>query len=392
MDKLKDQDSAAPAATDDKKTISLKKTGKNTKVIINPPEKLDPQRGFQERFKVALAKYTVILEKKTEIVLNAKASSAELPEETVVQVYTRGYKTLPLNSDLTREQYAMNRVNSFIAGGAAMMEDCDLLPIVERVGIKGTGGAMRPHIKREKNVYNGKTVFHVINAKGQVKHTTGDEMQAKKHLAQKYNSYMKEDTVNEAKNKLDSDNDKFKPMMAKLTPQRGKGSFEMKIKEAKDPGEYDQEGDMAMTQLRSIVYHAQQLHDQLNANDNLPEWVQSKITLAQDYMQTAHDYMYSQRNEEVTQEERGLWDNIHDKRKRIKAGSGERMRKPGSEGAPTIDALKRSAVKEEIVSAVEASSPAIRMQRALERIRQSREASEKRAEELLKPKQPQEKK
>lgn len=32
---------------------------------------------------------------------------------------------------------------------------------------------------------------------------------------------------------------------------------------------------------------------------------------------------------------RGLWDNIHAKRKRIKAGSGEKMRKPGSKGAPT---------------------------------------------------------
>ena len=192
MDKIKDQESAAPAATDDKKTFSLKKTGKNAKVIINPPEKVDPQRGFQERFKVALAKHTVILEKKTEIVLNAKAVSAEMPEETIKQVYTRGYKSLPLNSNLTREQYAMNRVNSFIAGGAAMTEDCDLLPIVERVGMKGTGGAMRPHIKREKNVYNGRTVFHVVDAKGQVKHSTGDEIQAKKHLAQKYHSYMKE--------------------------------------------------------------------------------------------------------------------------------------------------------------------------------------------------------
>jgi hypothetical protein len=41
--------------------------------------------------------------------------------------------------------------------------------------------------------------------------------------------------------------------------------------------------------------------------------------------------------------ERGLWDNIHAKRKRIKAGSGERMRKPGSKGAPTADALKAAA-------------------------------------------------
>ena len=38
----------------------------------------------------------------------------------------------------------------------------------------------------------------------------------------------------------------------------------------------------------------------------------------------------------------GLWANIHAKRKRIKAGSGEKMRKPGSKGAPTDAALKRS--------------------------------------------------
>ena len=39
---------------------------------------------------------------------------------------------------------------------------------------------------------------------------------------------------------------------------------------------------------------------------------------------------------------RGLWDNIHAKRERIKAGSGEKMRKPGSKGAPTSEALKES--------------------------------------------------
>lgn len=38
----------------------------------------------------------------------------------------------------------------------------------------------------------------------------------------------------------------------------------------------------------------------------------------------------------------GLWDNIHAKRARIKAGSGERMRKPGEKGAPTAKALKES--------------------------------------------------
>jgi len=39
-------------------------------------------------------------------------------------------------------------------------------------------------------------------------------------------------------------------------------------------------------------------------------------------------------------EKRGLWDNIHAKQERIKAGSGEHMRKPGSKGAPTDAALK----------------------------------------------------
>jgi hypothetical protein len=40
---------------------------------------------------------------------------------------------------------------------------------------------------------------------------------------------------------------------------------------------------------------------------------------------------------------KGLYANIHAKRKRIKAGSGETMRKPGSKGAPTTKAFKQSA-------------------------------------------------
>jgi hypothetical protein len=39
----------------------------------------------------------------------------------------------------------------------------------------------------------------------------------------------------------------------------------------------------------------------------------------------------------------GLYDNINAKRKRIAAGSGEKMRKPGSKGAPTADAFVQSA-------------------------------------------------
>ena len=39
----------------------------------------------------------------------------------------------------------------------------------------------------------------------------------------------------------------------------------------------------------------------------------------------------------------GLYANIHAKRKRIAAGSGEKMRKVGSKGAPTAANFRRSA-------------------------------------------------
>lgn len=39
----------------------------------------------------------------------------------------------------------------------------------------------------------------------------------------------------------------------------------------------------------------------------------------------------------------GLYANIHQKRARIRAGSNERMRKPGSKGAPTREAFVKSA-------------------------------------------------
>lgn len=40
---------------------------------------------------------------------------------------------------------------------------------------------------------------------------------------------------------------------------------------------------------------------------------------------------------------KGLYANIHAKRERIKAGSGERMRKPGAKAAPSAAAFRASA-------------------------------------------------
>ena len=63
-------------------------------------------------------------------------------------------------------------------------------------------------------------------------------------------------------------------------------------------GEYDREGDMAKDDLRTIDDAAEELYSILRADDNLPEWVQSKITKAVDYIDTARDYMKAQNYEE----------------------------------------------------------------------------------------------
>jgi hypothetical protein len=67
--------------------------------------------------------------------------------------------------------------------------------------------------------------------------------------------------------------------------------------EAKDEREYGYEGDMALNQLKTLVRCAEMIEDMLKPDTDMPEWVQSKITLATDYIQTAADYMYSELKE-----------------------------------------------------------------------------------------------
>ena len=70
-------------------------------------------------------------------------------------------------------------------------------------------------------------------------------------------------------------------------------------KDKYDEGEYDQEGDMAKSDLRSIMANAKELHDMIDDADNLPEWCQNKITLAEDYISTVANYLTAEMNEEV---------------------------------------------------------------------------------------------
>jgi hypothetical protein len=79
-----------------------------------------------------------------------------------------------------------------------------------------------------------------------------------------------------------------------------------KYNESMDPadqGEYDREGEMAIRNLNTAEDAADELRSILDADENLPEWVQKKITLAVDYLDTARDYMKSKESESDMVEE-----------------------------------------------------------------------------------------
>jgi hypothetical protein len=72
-----------------------------------------------------------------------------------------------------------------------------------------------------------------------------------------------------------------------------------------DSGEYDYEGDQARDQMNTIVRAARRLDGLLDDNENMPEWVQMKVTLAADYLDTAADYIESNQEPELDEGDRG---------------------------------------------------------------------------------------
>jgi hypothetical protein len=70
----------------------------------------------------------------------------------------------------------------------------------------------------------------------------------------------------------------------------------------RDQGEYDQEGDMAKDDIKTIVRHAQALSKVLGDNDNLPEWVQSKLAKIEGMMISIDEYMQNQEGDDGEEE------------------------------------------------------------------------------------------
>ena len=102
------------------------------------------------------------------------------------------------------------------------------------------------------------------------------------HLTKRYGDNIRKSHVMSAAKDFGVDPSKLSKAVRK---KLGKSMLD----EAKEKTEYDYEGDMAMGQLKSIIANSQRMHDMLSEDTNLPEWVQSKITLAEDYITTAID-------------------------------------------------------------------------------------------------------
>jgi len=81
----------------------------------------------------------------------------------------------------------------------------------------------------------------------------------------------------------------------------------------------DQDGEMAISQLRSILENATKLLEMMSPQTNLEPWVQSKLTKAQDYISVVHDYMThapeaSAEDEDSVEENRMLPSDRNDQR------------------------------------------------------------------------------
>jgi len=105
---------------------------------------------------------------------------------------------------------------------------------------------------------------------------------------------------------------------------------------------------MAMSQLRSLMFNAQDMMDLMEDNTNLPEWVQSKITLAEDYISSAANYLRGELNEDVQIDEASKYAKMFDKM--VKQRELNKLPKPPkSEYESKVDKyLKKKYQKEEV--------------------------------------------
>ena len=208
-------------------------------------------------------------------------------------------------------------------------EQAPVAPTLDRKYIKGTP-EWKAHKEKNKSI-NG----HPTNTtKEDVEEATYHDSGWKKSTGQR-----KDSSGNVIKNfakhlakKGAAENDPNRKLRSDEKKVNGKIKREDTVREEKDDREYGYEGDMAISQLKTIVRHADHMMGMLKPETDLPEWVQSKITLSTDYMQTAHDYMMSEMTEAYESRVHG----------RITSAEVHKVLGPTKNAAQGIAALKKA--------------------------------------------------
>jgi hypothetical protein len=230
----------------------------------------------------------VVLTNEQKLSLYKKSQKSAISTDILEKVYIRGYRTWNESFGQTVEQFAFDRVNSFIAGGFAAQLDDDLLE--DGKGYQNPTGGLT---QKGRDHYNRTTGS---NLKAPVT-TPPSKLKAGSKAAGRRNSFC-----------------------ARM------GGMEGPMK--KPNGEPTRKA----LALRKWNCEETQIDEKTcNCWDGYKRVPGTKPCASGSCAKPSE-----------INEKRGLWDNIHAKQKRIKAGSGEHMRKPGSEGAPTDASLKKS--------------------------------------------------
>ena len=286
-----------------------------------------PQLVFNEQ----QDRIAVVLSEKETVALYKKSQQTDYSFDTLQEVYRRGYLSWDLHLNESPEQTAFNRVNSFISGGFAAELDEDLINELSPQLIGKVSNARTIGGKPSKTVTAASTL----------------DRAAKKAWLKSKVGLMKEGDVIKTKfavkNMQKRGIEGPRPTKKDDLDRNWAINYVPKTKD-KDT-EVSYHGTTARFHNKKAGTHFDVKGGAHSAHYGEPVSLkQDKVKKKTGNITKFSSFKNKIKKEEVEVSEKkpGLWDNIHAKRERIKAGSGERMRKPGSKGAPTDASIKAS--------------------------------------------------
>jgi hypothetical protein len=262
----------------------------------------DPQLVFAEQ----TAGSAVVLTNEAKLSLYKKSQKSGYSTNILETVYYRGYSIWNESFGQTAEQFAFDRVNSFIAGGFAADLDDDLVE----------------DAKGYKNPTGGINEGEVIKTKFAVKNMQKRGIEGPHPVVDV--DLMRNWALHKMPKKTDD--------MPDISYHRGTARFH----DMKKGTHFDVKGGSPRTTVMNTHPKQGDIKDPIGSI--APK---TPVSFKQDKVKKKKGNVVPIKETQID-EKRGLWDNIHAKRERIKHSSGEHMRKPGSEGAPTAAALKAS--------------------------------------------------